>query len=164
MSIERDIRMIGRSINTVYYTIYLITILIVLVVFYITFAEIPVRKLDPMSDIASKIQSVYLFFLLTSIPLALYLFHKHTLKLQREEDRYVKLTKYRKAAITRLWVVGFGLLLGVTLVFFMRSQSMVFASGIAAIALYFCKPSRTKLIRELDLDVDSDSRSGDRYV
>lgn len=165
INIERNIRMIGRSINVVYYAIYLLTIIAVLAFFAITFGEVPVQKIDPLSKIGSSLQTVYLAYLLTTIPLALYWFHKKTLTLQKEEDIFLRMKKYKKAASIRLWVVGAALLIGVILVFFMHSQSMIFAAAMAAIALYFCKPSRKKLINELDLHEEVKDRNiGNKYV
>jgi len=101
-----------------------------------------------------KISTTYLIYLLVSIPVALYWFHIYTVKLRKETDEFLKFKKYKKASNIRLWVVGTGLIVGVILVYLLRSQSMIFTSAIAAIALYFSKPSAVKMIRELDLDAD----------
>lgn len=95
-----------------------------------------------------------MIYLLTSIPLALYLFHIYTQKLRKETNEFIQFQKYKKASNIRLWVVGIGLVVGVLLVYLLRSQSMIFTAAMAAIALYFCKPSGIKMIRELDLDAD----------
>ena len=166
MNTERNIRMTGKSINVVYYTIYLITIFVVLAIFFLTYSDANIQRIDALSQLGSTLSSAYYIYLLATIPGALYLFYKYTLKLRNEKDEYVKLSKYKKAVYIRLWIIGFGLIAGMLLVFALRSQSMIFASAIAAIALYFCKPSRTKIINELDLDPDADTRTkpGEKYL
>lgn len=154
MEIERKIRMITKSITVTYYTVYLLTIIAVVTIFFMTFMNTEVPKIEPLDPLAVKISSAYLIYLLISIPLALYLFHIYTQKLRKESDEFTQFKKYKKASAIRIWVVGIALIVGVLLVFFLKSQSMIFSAAIAAIALYFCKPSGVKMIRELDLDAD----------
>lgn len=164
MNLERKIRLLGRSINVIYYTIYLLVIVAVIVFFFLTYTHVEVRKIDPQSSLASNLQTVYILYLLLSIPSALFLFHKNNLKLQNETDQYEQFRKYKKAASIRLWVIGIAFVVGVVLAFFMHSQSLIFAAAIAAIALYFCKPTRMKIINDLDLDIDSNQPKGTKYV
>ncbi len=154
MEIERKIRMITKSITVTYYVIYLLTILAVVAIFFMTYANVNIERIDALSPLGVKISTVYMIYLLTSIPLALYLFHIYTQKLRKETNEFIQFQKYKKASNIRLWVVGIGLVVGVLLVYLLRSQSMIFTAAMAAIALYFCKPSGIKMIRELDLDAD----------
>lgn len=154
MEIERKIKTVTKSITVTYYIIYLITILAVVAIFFVTYSDVNLNRIDALSPLGVKISTVYLIYLLISIPVALYLFYKYTLKLRKETDEFIQFQKYKKASNIRLWVVGIGLIIGVILVYVLRSQSMIFTAAIAAIALYFCKPSGVKMIRELDLDVD----------
>ena len=154
MEIERKIRMITKSITVTYYVIYLLTILAVVAIFFMTYANVNIERIDALSPLGVKISTVYMIYLLTSIPLALYLFHIYTQKLRKETNEFIQFQKYKKASNIRLWVVGIGLVVGVLLVYLLRPQSMIFTAAMAAIALYFCKPSGIKMIRELDLDAD----------
>ena len=154
MEIERKIRMITKSITVTYYVIYLLTILAVVAIFFMTYANVNIERIDALSPLGVKISTVYMIYLLTSIPLALYLFHIYTQKLRKETNEFIQFQKYKKASNIRIWVVGIGLVVGVLLVYLLRSQSMIFTAAMAAIALYFCKPSGIKMIRELDLDAD----------
>lgn len=146
--------MITKSITVTYYVIYLLTILAVVAIFFMTYANVNIERIDALSPLGVKISTVYMIYLLTSIPLALYLFHIYTQKLRKETNEFIQFQKYKKASNIRLWVVGIGLVVGVLLVYLLRSQSMIFTAAMAAIALYFCKPSGIKMIRELDLDAD----------
>ncbi len=164
MNLERKIRLLGRSINVIYYTIYLLVIVAVILIFFFTYTNVEVKTIDPLSPLGSNIQTVYILYLLISIPASLYLFHRYTKKLQDEMDQYEQFKKYKKAASKRIWAIGLGFLIGVVLVYLLQSQSMIFTAAIAAIALYFCKPTRMKIINDLDLDVDSDQPTGTKYV
>lgn len=164
MELEKKLRMLSRSINVVYYTIYLLTIIAVVTIFFMTYGNVNVEKIDPNSKAGINISTVYIVFLLVSIPASLFLFHQQTLKLRKEPDEMIKFNKYKKASYLRLWVIGSGLIIGIILVYLLRSQSMIFMSAIAAIALYFCKPSALKITRELELDEEENITPGSKYL
>ncbi len=164
MELERKVRMLSRSINVVYYTIYLLTIIAVVAIFFMSYGNVKVSTIDPLSKLGSTINTIYIIYLLISIPAALYLFHQYTLKLKNEKDEYIKFQKYKKASYLRLWIVGFGLIAGVILVYVLRSQSMIFTAAIAAIALYFCKPSMPKVVKELGLEDEQNEITGKKYI
>ena len=104
---------------------------------------------------------MYILYLLISIPYALWSFHKKTKKWQQIKDQYVKLVEYEKGSKLRLWIIGAGLIAGIVLVYFMRSKSMIFCAAIAAIALYFTKPTLNKMISELKLDEDREDEASE---
>ena len=164
MEFDRKVRMLSRSINVVYYAVYLLTIIAVVVIFFLSHANIKLVEIDPLSKLGSTINTIYIIYLLVSIPAALYLFHKFTLKIKNEKDEYSKFQKYKRASYIRLWVVGIALVVGVALVYVLHSKSMIFTAAIAAIALYFCKPSPLKIIRELDLDAEENKITGTKYL
>lgn len=164
MDFERKVRMLSRSINVVYYAIYLLTIIAVVAIFFLSHANIKLVEIDPLGKLGSIINTIYIIYLLISIPAALYFFHKFTLKIKNEKDEYIKFQKYKKASYIRLWVIGIALIIGVVLVYVLYSKSMIFTAAIAAIALYFCKPSRLKIIRELDLDAEENKITGTKYL
>ncbi len=86
------------------------------------------------------------------MPITLAIFNKLTKKWAQLEDKNLRLEKYKKAGTIRIAIVGLGLILGVLFFYIMNSQSMIFSAGIAAIALFFCKPSEAKISTELDLE------------
>ena len=114
MELDRKVRMLSRSINVVYYTIYLLTIVAVVTIFFLTYSDAEVNRIDPLSKLGTNISTAYIIFLLISIPGALYLFHRYTQKLKTEPEEFVKFSKYKKASFIRLWVVGLGLISGVS--------------------------------------------------
>ena len=63
-----------------------------------------------------------------------------------------KLAKYQKGSIIRLLVLGVGLVLGVVFYYVLGLQSMIFAAGISAIGVFFCKPAEVKVVAELELE------------
>lgn len=108
--------------------------------------------IDPKSDIGVTLQSVLILFIIGSIPLTLATFNRMTKKWTAIGNIDERIIKYRQAGILRIIIIGVGLILGVVFFYVMQSQSMIFTAGIAAIALFFCKPSENKIIIDLKLD------------
>jgi hypothetical protein len=80
------------------------------------------------------------------------LFNKNLKRINEEADMKIRLERYRKASQIRLAIIGSGFVLGIFLFFIMHSQSMIFCAGIAAIALFFCKPAEVKIISDLKIE------------
>ena len=141
---------IVRKINLIYYLVYTFTILAT-VIGYI-FALKGASGLDVASSLSITISSLVILYIIISIPTALALFHRYTKKLILITDESEKLNKYASGAILRLLAVGIGLVISVIAFYILRTQSMIFCAGIAAISLFFCKPTEGKIIKELKLD------------
>ncbi len=141
---------IVRRINLIYYLIYTLTIVSTVIGYVITFNT--ANNVNPTSALSINVSSVVIIYLICSIPTSLYLFHRYTKKLITISDEFVKLNKYATGASWRLFFVGFGLVISVIAFYILRTPSMIFCAGIAALSLFFCKPSEGKIIRELELD------------
>ncbi|HNX89643.1 MAG TPA: hypothetical protein PKH58_11205 [Paludibacteraceae bacterium] len=150
-----------KNINLVYYMLYMTTVVVAVIIFFLTFSNAQTTHIDEKSQTGIIISSVYILYLLISIPYALWSFHKKTKKWQQIKDQYVKLVEYEKGSKLRLWIIGAGLIAGIVLVYFMRSKSMIFCAAIAAIALYFTKPTLNKMISELKLDEDREDEASE---
>lgn len=138
-----------KKLSLVYYLIYIATILVVLLGFQLIKAG---YSIDDKSDMGIGISSVLIILIIGSIPFTLAYFNKMTKKWALIIEPSVQLKTYEKGAIIRLLIIGIGLLLAMFSFAIMKSQSMLFCGGIAAIALFFCKPSEIKIISELKLD------------
>jgi len=110
--------------------------------------------IDIKSQTGITIQSIVILYIIISLPLSLYFFNKMTKKWQLIENDTEKLRPYEKWSIIRLFIVGFGIFAGIFLYYLMQSQSMLFCAGISAIGLFFCKPTKNKIISELDLNFE----------
>jgi hypothetical protein len=130
--------------------VYASAILAAVLGYYLTFKGNLV--IDAQSPNGITISSIFIIYIIGSIPLTLGGFHLLTKKWMAIENLTEKLKKYEKAAIWRLIIIGASVALGVFLFYILRSQSMIFCAGIAAIALFFCKPSEAKINSELQLD------------
>lgn len=142
-----------KNLTYVYYAVYASAILAALLGYYLTYNGNFV--IDALSPMGITISSIFIIYIIGSIPLTLGGFHLLTKKWLAIENQTEKLKKYEKAAIWRLIIIGASVALGVFLFYIIRSQSMIFCAGIAAIALFFCKPTEAKIYSELQLD-DSD--------
>jgi hypothetical protein len=138
-----------KQLTILYYAFYVLAIVLA------TIAYVVVDKntafVEPNTN-EMVITTVYILFLVCSIPLALKLFNIKVRKLSENESIDEKIEKYRMYSFWRLMVIGINMLIGIGFFYFLSSDSMLFCAGIAAIALVFCKPSERKMEVELDLD------------
>ena len=139
-----------KRINIAYYLIYTLTILATFIGYLTTMNS--QNSIDIKSDFSITISSLVILYIIISIPGALALFYRSTKKWLEIEDNFTKLNKYATGAIWRLLAIGFGLVFSVIAFYFIRTQSMIFCAGIAAIALIFCKPTESKITSDLKLD------------
>lgn len=138
-----------RDILYAYYAVYVVAILSALTGYYILQNGF---NINPQSQSGVVISSLLIIIIIGSVPLSLFLFNKYMKKLALLDEETLKFKKYRKAAIIRIIVMGSGLALGIIFFYIMKSQSMIFCAGIAAIGLFFCKPAEGKIISDLKLD------------
>ena len=141
---------IVKRIHLAYYLIYTVTILSTMVGYLINMTS--ATSVDPKSSLSITLSSIVILYIIVSIPTALAIFHKSTKKWADIEDNYTKINKYVTGAIWRLLAVGFGLVLSVVIFYIIRTESMIFCALIAAIALFFCKPTEGKVISDLKLE------------
>ncbi len=138
-----------RILTLFYYTNYISALLSALVGFYFLKNDI---KIDAQSEIGIIFSTILIILIIGSVPLTLSLFNRYTKKIVDIEAIETRLAKYQAAAIIRIQIMGFGLVLGVLFYYLMGSQSMLFCAGIAAIGLFFCKPTQSKISSELQID------------
>ncbi len=138
-----------NKLTLIYYLIYIAAIVVGISGFQLFRSG---YTIDDKSTLGIAISSILIIFIIGSIPITLALFNKKTKKWAEIEDVHEKLKLYEKAGVIRLAIVGSGFLLGVLFFFVLNSQSMIFCAGIAAIALFFCKPAEVKIISELKIE------------
>lgn len=138
-----------RTLNIAYYAIYVAAVIAASTGYFILKSGITI---DPQSQAGITISSVLIIFIIGSVPVTLGTFHRYCKKLAVLENQELKIQKYQSASLLRLVIIGTALFLGVLFFYIMHSQSMIFCAGIAAIALYFSKPTQGKLLTDLNID------------
>lgn len=138
-----------RHLFIAYYSVYVAAILAASSGYYILKSGF---RIDPLSSTGVVLNTVLIIFIIGSVPLSLAFFNRLTKKWATLQDKEQRIEQYRKAGVLRIAVIGVGLMLGVVFFYIMNSQSMIFSAGIAAIALFFCKPSEAKITTELNLE------------
>ena len=138
-----------RQLQIAYYSVYIAAIAAATSGFYILKSGFVI---NPLSQTGTVLNTLLIIFIIGSVPLSLGYFNKLTKKWTLMEDENQRLEKYRKVGTLRIAVIGLGLVLGVLFFYIMNSQSMIFCAGIAAIALFFCKPSEAKISTELNIE------------
>ena len=147
-----------KSVNKlllIYYLMYILALIVAVGGFYLA-KQGGGFSLDPQSTTGVTITSLYLIFLMASIPLSLRIFNKKVKTLASGDNINEKIKKYTSYALYRLIIIGANLLLGVFFFYLFNSRSMTFCAAIAAIALVFCKPSEAKMGSELEIYEDTD--------
>ncbi len=112
--------------------------------------------LDPASSMGLKISYAVMLYVIVSVPLSLGLFNKKVNKLKDLENKAEQERQYLQIGKWRMVCIGLGLLLGVFFFYLLQEQSLLFCAGIAAIALYFCKPTTGKIENDLAAEINSD--------
>lgn len=107
--------------------------------------------IEATSALGTQLSYITIMYLLITTPLALALFHKKCKQLALLDDVESKLASYLKYNAIRMSVIGFGLLMSILFFYLLQSQSMIFCAAISAIALYFCKPTQSRVEKELNL-------------
>jgi len=136
--------------------IYTLTILATIIGYLTTQSH---EAVDVKSRLSIAVSSFVIIYLFISIPAAISIFIRNTKKCMLIEDNYKKLDKYAAGATWRILVVGFGLVFSVIAFYIIRTESMIFCAGIAAIALLYCKPTVGKITSDLKLDEPDDEVS-----
>lgn len=137
------------KITIAYYVVYIAAVLAATAGYYILREGF---SIDVQSQTGITLSSALIIFIIGSIPVTLGLFHRYLKKIVALEDVEIKLKKYEMASYLRLTIIGLGLIFGVLFFYILHSQSMLFCAGIAAIALFFCKPSKSKMLNDIDID------------
>jgi len=137
------------KITIAYYVVYIAAVLAATAGYYILREGF---SIDVQSQTGITLSSALIIFIIGSIPVTLGLFHRYSKKIAALEDVETRVKKYEMASYLRLTIIGLGLIFGVLFFYILHSQSMLFCAGIAAIALFFCKPSKSKMINDIDID------------
>jgi len=99
---------------------------------------------------AMILSTVTMLYLVSSIPFALWFCNKKIAALslmENADNRYVEYLKWIKI---RMMVVSSNFFINIALYYFMHTTSFVYAAGIGAIALIFCKPNKVTIEKELN--------------
>lgn len=147
--IENQIKQTLKSLKLYFYGFYILALISTTLGIKILKGGITISS---ESETGIAITSLAIIWVLITVPLSLSLFNKHIKKLQANETELsVKLDKYKKASISRIAVMGIGLVLGIILFYILQSNSMLLIAGISAIGLIFCKPAEVKIISDLQI-------------
>lgn len=152
----KNIERIVRQINQIYYLVYTSTILATIIGYYITmYSNVTVNQESEQTILLS---SIIILYVLISVPTALALFHRKLKTWSAIEDDFLKGKKYIAGAQLRLGIIGLGIVMSIIGHFILYvhtpNMTMIGCAGIAAVALFFCKPSVNKVANELNIEIE----------
>lgn len=94
------------------------------------------------------VSSIIYMYLLLSIPLGLKYFSVQVKKmLEKSEEQRLK--QYSNLLLLRIVLIGLNFVVNPFLLFVFNDKSFIYAAGIGALALFFCKPNRDKIKEDI---------------
>jgi hypothetical protein len=155
----KNISRVVRQINPAYYLVYTSTILSTIIGYYLTMNRDSVPNVK--SELSVTLSSLIIMYMLISIPASLAIFHRNLKKWREIEDEFLKYKKYIAGAKLRLLAIGLSLVASVIGHFILyagtSNMTMIGCAGIAAISLFFCKPSLSRVANELDIEASDEN-------
>lgn len=142
------------TLNVFYYAFYVLAVGLVCLMIYLMRMG-GLAMLEPQSPAGQAVQYLVIFYVIASVPGALYGFKRMIdTRVKPIEDSDEKLREYKHWSIIRIVLIGIGVLLGIAAFYLLKTyQSMLWCAGISLIALYFCKPSEGRVQQELDFQI-----------
>ncbi len=137
-----------RTLNFFYYAALMLAVAMAVLGFWLV-----ARKgitIDPLGQTGMVLSYIVIFYIIVSVPVSLRWHSLQVKKLRGLSDEAAKLGKYKQYGLVRIALTGIGLAASVLLFYLMQQNSMIFCAGIAAVGLYFCKPTEAKLLTDLD--------------
>jgi hypothetical protein len=102
------------------------------------------------------LSTITMLYLVSSIPFALWFSNKKIAALSSIENIDNRYVEYMTWIKIRMAVVGSNLFINIVLYYFMHTTSFVYAAGIGAIALIFCKPNKVTIEKELNIITETE--------
>lgn len=147
-----------KTLNIIYYSFYVCYLCLI---YLLGFALKMDALFEPNETADVVIQDIVVWYVLASIPGALYGF-KRKMRAVSQLPEEKRSDAYVKWAIIRMLVIGFGPFLTLPAFYLLNQQtSMLFAAGMSLVALYFCKPTEKKMYMEMNDIREDDPRMGE---
>ncbi|MBO7337353.1 MAG: hypothetical protein J6W49_02355 [Paludibacteraceae bacterium] len=129
----------------------------VLVLLCACFGYMLQTKTQPLDkNVETVISSISYLYLMASIPFALWYSNKKVGKLGKVEDDEQRYKEYMRIVKLKIGLVAVAFVVNIILFYLLHSYSFLYAAGIAAVALIFCKPKEEDIAVALAKDEDED--------
>lgn len=96
------------------------------------------------------VSTITMLYLMGSIVGGFYFFNKKVKQLPEIKDEQSRFAVYMKWVKLRLILIGINFVLNVALYYLAHDKSFLYAAGIGAVAMLFCKPNKLTIERELN--------------
>lgn len=139
---------IARRLNWFYYGSYVLACLAATLFWYLVTGQ-SLSVIEPQSVGGNIMQYVVILYVLVTVPGGLYVFKRVCEKIRKMEETQ-RYAMYYKWAVVRICVIGLGITLCIIAFYVLGGYvSMIWCAAIAALGLYFCKPTPRKIQLEL---------------
>jgi len=145
------------KLNIWYYAYFAAYILVIALMGYLFKGK---WAFDSLTQPGQTIQYAVIFYMIVSVPGALYGFKRMMKKVSRIEDPVAQERSYYLWSILRMTLIALGAIFGIVAFYILyirnnagdwtRNQSMLWCAAISIIAQYFCKPTEKKIYMEMN--------------
>lgn len=132
--------------RVLYYGVFVVAIVAAL----IGWKVLAPQNIEVEKGIRTAITSMAYLYLLVAIPFALWWFNKEVKKFRADDDKMTMYTKYMHLVCLRLGLVCIAFAVNILLFYLLHDYSFLYAGGIAAVALIFCKPKKEDIANDLN--------------
>lgn len=105
--------------------------------------------IDAQSQTGIAISYLIILYIMLSVPGGLGLHNRMVKRLSHQKDETLKKQRYLTYSVVRLVFIAIGFAVSILFFYILRQQSLIFCAGIAAIGIYFCKPTSERISYEL---------------
>lgn len=133
---------IFRSLNQWYYMFYTLVILIAIIGYFLNLNNLLNHQVDKVTFYI--ILSFQLIISSATVIYYLYYLYKYTV-IKRISDLEIRKLQYFKFAKYRILSVGFNLVVGIVLYYFMLSEVLLYIIAPSALLLLLCKPNHNRI-------------------
>lgn len=145
---------LARKLNWFYYGAYALACLSATLFWYLV-TKRQMLVFDPQSLWGNVIQYVAICYVIVTVPGGLYAF-KRVCERARNMEKERMFALYYKWAVIRICLIGLGITLGIVAFYLLGGyMSMIWCAAIAALGLYFCKPTPRKIQLELSTEAEN---------
>lgn len=137
-----------NKLNTVYYLVYTLLIVLTITGYFFNMNEISVFEVKN-AGFRNLLPLLFVFLSVLMTAMGFVIFYTGLPRVRRIEEKWTRHRAYVKLASIRLYLIGLVIVIGIPVYYTTLQYEVLIGLGIAAAALFYCKPSVSKIEKEL---------------
>ncbi len=131
-----------KSLNQMYYLIYTLIILFTITSYFLNLNFVVDVEMSEMTQYS--LLGIHMFLTFMAFASFVYLL-LYVNKSNSDQPLLVRRSKYLQIAKVRLSLIGFSLMLGVVLLYLIRSEIVLYSIAVSGLLLLFSKPNEARI-------------------